>query len=166
MGRVTVLSAENMTLGTGNVLAAFQTAAAGSAASNVKVKRVEISQNHNTTLAAVRGAISTRNTSGTLTMTAQAPTPIRPIGSAASGLSGNTSVIGGTGRSGVNSSADSGGTYADLQYFNAMNLNGYLYKPDPLEEIWVPPSTVVCVRFLAAPGDTAGWTIMMVLEED
>lgn len=166
MGKRTVLAAENMTLGTGDVLAGFQTAASGSAAAFIRVTRVEITQNGSTSLAMIRGALSTRNTSGTLTTTATAPNPVWPAGAAASGLSSSTSIIGGTARSGTNSSADSGGTYTDLHYFNFANLNGYLWKPDPKEEILVPPSTVWVVRLLAAPGTTSGWTISIYLEED
>lgn len=166
MGRISVLSGENLTLSTGSVLAALQSAAAGSAASNLKVKRLEIGQSGTTTLAMIRGEFATRNTAGTLTTTSLAPTPIRPIGAAASGLAGNTSVIGGTGRSGINSSADSGGTYTDIYQFNFANTAGYLYKPAPDEELWIPPSTVFVVRFLAAPGTLTGWTFTLTLEED
>lgn len=165
MGRVTELIGENMSLGTGDVLAAFQTAAAGSAAAEIEIQRVEISQSGSTTSAQIRGAFSTRNTSGTLTMTAFTPLLVRPLGGAASGLTGNTSVIGGTARSGINSSADSGGAYTDHHYMNFNNLNGYLWVPTEKERIWVPPSTVWCVRLLAAPGTTTGWTIVVVLEE-
>ncbi len=166
MGRRTILADENMTLGTGNVLAAFQTAASGSAAAQVSIKRLEISQSGSTTLAMIRGEIATRDTAGTLTTTSTTPKNVQPIGGPASGLSGNTSVIGGTGRSGTNSSADSGGTYTRLFTFNFANTAGYLYKPAPDEELWIPPSTVFAVRFLAAPGTTSGWTISLVLDEE
>lgn len=166
MGKITTLFAENMSLGTGSVLAAFQTAAAGSAASNIRVKRVEIGQSGTATLAMIRGALSTRNTSGTLTTTSTTPVTVSPLGGAASGLSGNTSIIGAAGRSGTNSSADSGGTYTDAYTFNFPNTAGYLFKPDPTEELWVPPSTVFCVRFLTAPGTTTGWTVLLVLDEN
>lgn len=166
MGKITVLDGESLTLGTGSVLAAIQTAAAGSAAARVKVKRLEISQNASTTLAMVRGEFATRNTAGTLTTTSQAPIAVRPIGGAASGLAGNTSVIGGTGRSGINSSADSGGTYTQIVPFNFANTAGYLFKPAPDEEIEVPASTVFVVRFIAAPGTTTGWTFSLWLEEE
>lgn len=165
MGRRTELTAENMTLSTGNVLAALQTAAANAAAAMVRVTRVEISQNGSTTLAMIRGAFSTRDTAGTLTTTSTTPLNKEPLAGPASGLAGNTSVIGGTARSGTNSSADSGGTYTNHHLFNFANLNGYLWKPDPKEEILIPASTVWCVRFLAAPGTLAGWTIAIDLEE-
>ena len=165
-GRTTVLGAENQTLSTGSVLAAFQTAAAGSAASNVRIKRLEISQSGTTTLAMIRGEIATRDTAGTLTTTSLAPKVVRPVGGAASGLSGNTSVIGGAGRSGIVSSADSGGTYTSVYPFNFPNTAGYLFKPDPDEELWIAPSTVCVVRFLAAPGTLTGWTFTLVLSEE
>lgn len=166
MGKRTVLAAENMSLGTGNVLLAFYSAASGSAASNIRITRLEISQNGSTTLGMVRGEFATRDTAGTLTTTSTTPKAFSPIGAAASGLSGNTSVIGAAGRSGSNSSADSGGTYTTVFPFNFANLNGYIYKPDPREELWVPPSTVFVVRFLASPGTTTGWTAALFLEED
>ena len=165
MGKITALGAENFTVGTGSVLAAFQTAAVNSAAAFVTIKRVEISQNGSTTLAALRGAFSTRDTAGTLTTTSTTPANIQPLAGPASGLAGNTSVIGGVARSGTNSSADSGGTYTNHWLFNFMNLNGYLWKPALDEEIIVPPSTVWCVRLLAAPGTTTGWTVEVVIEE-
>jgi hypothetical protein len=166
MGKITVLSGENLTTGTGSVLAAIQTAAVGSAASNVLVKRLEISQSGSTTLAMCRAEFATRNTAGTLTMTSAAPVLVRPIGGAASGLSGNTAPAGGVGRSGINSSADSGGTYTSLYPFNFANTAGYLWKPAPDEELWVSPSTLFVVRFTTAPGTTTGWTFALTLDEN
>jgi hypothetical protein len=166
VGKITELFASNMSLGTGSVLAVLQTAASGSAASNIFVKRVEVSQNASTTLAMCRLEFATRNTAGTLTTTSTTPVTIRPLGGAASGLAGNTSVVGGTGRSGTNSSADSGGTYTTYHASDFANTSGYLFKPDPTEEVWIPPSTVWCVRFTAAPGTTTGWTIAIILDEN
>lgn len=165
-GLITVLKGENLTLGTGSVLAAIQTTAAGNAGARVRVKRLEISQNATTTLAMCRAEFATRDTAGTLTTTSLAPTALRPIAGQASGFSGNTSVIGGTGRSGINSSADSGGTYTSIYPFNFANTAGYLFKPDPDEEIEVPASTVFVVRFATAPGTTTGWTFSLVLVEE
>lgn len=166
MGRITHLFDENMTLGTGNVLAGLQTAAAGAAGARVRLKRVEISQSGSTTLGMVRGAFSTRDTAGTLTMTAKTPVAVKPLGGPASGLAGNTNILGGTARSGTDSSADSGGTYTDHHPFNFANLNGYIWVPTPEEKIEIPASTVWVVRFLATPTGTTGWTILVVLEEE
>lgn len=166
MGKMTVLSAEEFDLGTGNVLAAFRTNAAGSDASDVRVRRVEIFQNGTTTGEMVRGELATRDTAGTLTLTSTTPRVISRIGGAASGLSGNTAPAGGDGRSGTNSSADSGGTYSNIAYFNFYNLNGYLWKPDRDEEIVIPASTVFIVRFTAAPSSTADWGISVWLDEN
>lgn len=166
-GKVTILKGENLTLTTAvRNLAAFQTAAVGSAGSNVYIKRLEISQSATTTLAMCRADISTRDTAGTLTSTSLAPTIVRPAGGAASGLAGNTSVIGGAGRSGINASVDSGGTYTQLMPFNFPNTAGYLFKPDPDEEIWISPSTVCAVRFLADPSALTGWTFTLWLREE
>ena len=164
MGKRTILTAENFTVGTGNVLAAFQTAAAGSAASFIKISKVEISQSGSSTNAMIRAALSKRDTAGTLTTTSTTPTS-QFTGGSASGLSGNTSVIGATGRSGTNSSADSGGTYTDICYFNFSNLNGLIWKPDYDEQGEVPASTVWVVRLLATPGSTSGWTVAVYLDE-
>lgn len=166
MGKITVLKGENLTLGTGSVLAAFQTTAAGTAGAAVYVKRLEISQNATTTLAMCRAEFATRDTAGTLTMTSLAPTAVRPIGGPASGFSGNTAPAGGTGRSGINSSADSGGTYTSIYPFNFANTAGYLWKPAPDEELWVPASTLFVVRFTTAPGTTTGWTFALTLDEN
>lgn len=163
---ITVLKGENLTLGTGSVLAALRTATAGSAAARVRVKRLEMSQNATTTLAMCRAEFATRDTAGTLTMTSLAPTALRPIGGQASGLAGNTAPAGGAARSGINSSADSGGTYTSIYPFNFANTAGYLFKPDPDEEIEVPADTVFVVRFTTAPGTTTGWTFTLVLHEE
>lgn len=166
MGKRTVLSADEFDLGTGAVLAALRTAAAGSAGSNVRVTRCEIFQNGSTTLEMVRGEFATRDTAGTLTMTSTTPRVISPIGGAASGLSGNTAPVGADARSGTNSSADSGGAYTNIAYFDFANLNGYLFKPDPAEELWVPPSTVFIVRFLTTPTSALDWGISLWLDEN
>jgi hypothetical protein len=165
-GKITLLPGENMTLSTGSVLAVFQTAAVNSLAAQVKIKRIEIGQSGTTTLAMIRGEVFTRDTAGTLTVTSKAPVNVRPVAGPASGLAGNTSVIGGVGRSGINSSADSGGAYTQIMPFNFPNTAGYLFKPEPDEEIWIPPSTVAGVRFLAAPGTLTGWTIQLWLVEE
>ncbi len=166
MGRITVLKAENMSLGTGNVLAVLSTPAAATAGARFLVKRLEISQNGTTTLQQIRGEFFTRDNAGTLTTTSTAPTPVKPIGAAASAFAGNTSVIGGTARSGTNSSADSGGTYTSIYPFNFPNTSGYLYKPAPDEEIEVAASTFFGVRLLASPTTTTGWTVALTIEEE
>jgi hypothetical protein len=165
-GKITVLKGENLTLGTGNVLAALQTAAAGSSGARVKVKRLEITQSGTTTLAMLRGEIATRDTAGTLTVTALAPVTLRPVGGLASGIAGSTAPAGAVARSGINSSADSGGTYTSLYPFNFANTAGYLFKPDPDEQIEIPASTLFVVRLLATPGTTTGWTFTLVMEEE
>jgi hypothetical protein len=166
MGKRTVLSAREFDLGTGAVLAAFRTAAAGSDASNVRVTRIEVFQNATTTLEMCSLDVSTRDTAGTLTMTSTTPRTISPLGGAASGLAGNTAPAGGDGRSGTNSSADSGGTYTNIFYADFANLNGYVWKPDPNEEIWVPPSTVFIVRLSATPTSALDWGISVWLDEN
>ena len=166
MGKRTILSADEFDLGTGAVLAAFRTAAAGSAASNVKITRCEIFQNGATTLEMVRAEFATRDSAGTLTMTATTPRAVAPIGAAASGLTGNTAPAGADARSGTNSSADSGGTYTNVAYFDFPNIGGYIWKGDPKEELWVPPSTIFVVRFLATPTSALDWGISLYLEED
>lgn len=165
MGRRTILSEENITLGTGNVLAAIRPAAADAAASIIRITRVEISQSGSTTTAMIRGAIGERDTAGTLTMTATTPRPAT-LGGPASGLTGNTAPAGGAARSGTDSSADSGGTYTDTYPFNFVNLNGFLWKPDPNEELIVTPGRVFVVRLLATPGTTTGWTVSVWLDEN
>jgi hypothetical protein len=167
MGKITVLKGENITLSTGSIFAAFQTAASAAAAAQVRIVRLEIGQSGTTTLAMIRGSISTRDTAGTLTTTSLAPTAVRPVGGPASGLAGNTSVIGGTARSGITSSADSGGAYTLLLPFAFANTAGYLFKPDSLkEELWIPPSTVCVVRCETAPGTLTGWTFALWLDEE
>lgn len=164
MGRVYTAHGEALDLGTGSVLIAMRTATGVSAASIVKIIRAEITQAGSATSAQVRLVFSTRNTAGTLTTTSV--TPVNTVlGGPASGLTGSTSVIGAAARIGINSSADSGGTYTD-HYANAPNqLNGYLYLPVPEERLIVPPDTVWCVRFATAPASTADWDVTLVFEE-
>ena len=164
MGKMTVLSGENMTLSTGSVLAGFRPAAADAAASIIRVVRVEISQSGSTTLAMIRGALSDRDTAGTLTVTSQAPNPLTLAGPA-SGLTGATTFIGTAARSGITSTADSGGTYINTVPFSFANTAGYLWKPDPTEVITVTPGHVFVVRFLAAPGTLTGWNVAIFLNE-
>lgn len=166
-GKITILRGENLTLTTAvRVLAALQTAAVNSLAANVKIKRLEISQSGSTTLGMIRGDIATRDTAGTLTVAASAPTPVRPLASPASGLTGSTAPAGAVARSGINGTVDSGGTYTQVMPFNFANTAGYLFKPEPDEEIWIPPSTLAVVRFLADPGTLTGWTFALWLVED
>lgn len=162
---ITVLKAENATLSTGSVLAAIQTAAANANGARVAIKRLEISQSGSTTLAMIRGEIATRDTAGTLTVTSLAPAAIRPVAGPASGIAGNTAPAGGAARSGITSTADSGGAYTSLFPFNFANTAGYLYKPAPDEEILIPASTLFVVRLLAAPATLTGWTFTLVIDE-
>lgn len=155
-----------MSLGTGYVLAAIRTAAdAVTAGGRLQIRRVEISQNATATGALVRGEIFTRDTAGTLTMTSATPNATDPLGGPSSAISGSTAPAGTAARCGVNSSADSGGTYTQRRAFNFHNLNGYLWIPTPEEKMEVPPATVWGVRFIAAPGTTTGWTISIDFEE-
>lgn len=166
MGKITVLSVQEVDLGTGAVLAAFQTAAAGVAGSNIRVHRLEVFQNASVTQEMIRAEFATRDTAGTLTMTSTTPRTISPIGGAASGLAGNAAPAGGTGRSGTNSSADSGGAYVNVAYFDFLNVNGYIWQPIPKQEIWVPPSTLFVVRLTATPASALDWGFSLWLDED
>jgi hypothetical protein len=87
------------------------------------------------------------------------------LGGPASGIVGNTAPAGGTARCGVNSSADSGGTYTAIWPIAPNNQAGMLWLPTPDEQIMIAPSTLFVVRLLATPSDTAGWNIALVYEE-
>ncbi len=166
MGKPTVLTAENMTLTTAiRNLVFISSAAAGSAASNIRIKRVEISQSGTTTLQMIRGAFATQ-TGTTVTATSTTPKSIGPLGSAASGLTGNTSPAGGTARSGTAASVNTSPSATDHHYFNFANLNGYLWQPTPDQEIIIPPSTLWQIYFLADPTTLTGWTISVWLDEN
>lgn len=164
--RIVVLKGENQTVSTGNVLMAFQTAAAATTAAGiVAVKRLEISQSGSTTLAMIRGEFATR-TGGALTMTSSAPVNISPVGGSTPSLAGSTNPVGTASTSGIISSADTTPTYVSIMPFNFANTAGYLWKPAPDEEIIVPAATVFVVRLLATPGTTTGWTFSMILGEN
>jgi hypothetical protein len=162
MGRRYVLSGENMSLGTGYVLAALQPAAAGSAGSWIEIERVEVTQNATATSAQTRLSLGSRNTSGTLTVTSATPNPV-VLGGPASGITGGTAPT--AAKCGVNSSADSGGTYVATWPVNPNNQGGYLWIPVPEHKLVVAPSQIFVVYFLAAPGTTTGWTVAVVYHE-
>jgi hypothetical protein len=162
-GRGYVLSGENLTLGTGSVLAAIQSAAAGNAGSHLAIERVEVSQNHNSSTAQLRLALGQRDTAGTLTVASATPNPL-VLGGPASGIAGGTSPLT-VATCGVNSSADSGGTYTNTYVCNPNNQGGFVWQPTEKNEILVPASKLFVVRFLAAPGDTAGWTVAVFFRE-
>jgi hypothetical protein len=163
MGRRYVLSGENMTLGTGSVLAAIQPAAAGAAGSWLEVERVEATQSHNTTSAQSRIVLGSRSTAGTITVTSATPNPL-VLGAPASGIAGGTNPATAA-TCGVNSSADSGGAFVNTWPVNPNNQGGYLWLPVPDHKLIVPPGLLFVVRFLTAPGDTAGWTVAVVFHE-
>lgn len=165
MGKIFTLNGENLTLGTGAVLAAIQSNSGVGAGSLLGIRRIEIGQSGSVTLSQIRGALSTRNTAGTLTMTSATPAPLQPVTGVASGIVGSTAPAGAVARSGVASSADSGGTYTDHYQFNFCNINGWLYVPTPEEIIRIPASILWCVRFLAAPATLTGWSIAVTFEE-
>lgn len=164
MGRKYIIQGENLTMGTGSVLAAFQTAAnMATAGGLVRLMRCEVTQSGSNTAAQIRLALCTRDTAGTLTVTAATPAPLF-IGGPASGIAGGTSPLTAA-KSGVASSADSGGTYTTVWPINPNNINGWLWLPTPDEQLWVPPSTVLVAKFLTAPGTLTGWTVAMTFEE-
>lgn len=166
MGNKYAIVGENLSLGTGYVLVAVRTAAADTTqGGRIAIRRIEISQSGTTTAQQLRGEIFTRDTAGTLTMTSATPVPLSPIGGLASGISGSTAPAGTAARCGINSSADSGGTYTQRFPFNFNNLNGYLYIPTPEELIQVGAAVVFGVRLLAAPTTTTGWTVTLTYEE-
>lgn len=166
MGKVTVLTAENFTLTTNILNLAFiSSAASGSAASNIRILRVEISQRGSTTLGMVGGAFSTQ-TGTTTTGTSTTPATVSPLGGAASGLSGNTNPSGGAGRSATNLSVNTTPSYTNHHMFDFANLNGYLWQPTPAQEIIIPPSTLWTVRLIADPATLTGWTVSVWLDEN
>ena len=152
-----------MTLGTGSVLAAIQPAAAGSAGSWLEIERVEVTQSHNTTSAQTRLALGSRSTATTLTVTAATPNPLM-LGASASGISGGTAPTTAA-TCGVNSSADSGGTYINTYVVSPNNQGGFVWIPIPEHKIICPPSLIFVARFLAAPSDTAGWDVTVWFHE-
>jgi len=163
MGRRYVLSGENMTLGTGSVLAAIQSAAAGAAGSILEIEKVEITQSGTTTAAQVRITLGQRDTTGTLTVTSATPAPL-VLGGPSSGITGGTSPLTAA-KSGVNSSADSGGTYTNTMPCSPNNIGGYAFIAIPEHKLIIPPSTVFVVRHLTAPATTSGWTVSVWFHE-
>lgn len=164
MGRRCVLSGENLTLSTGNVLAAIRPAAADAAASILAIERITISQSGSTTSAMIRSEIGSRDTAGTLTMTSQTPNPVI-VGGPASGIAGSTAPAGTAAKSGVNSSADSGGTYTPIHQPSFNNLAGLDILFPPEQRLIIPPGKVFIVRLLATPGTTTGWNIQVWFDE-
>lgn len=164
MGRMMTFGAEELDLGTGAVLFVLSTTTSPNAGCLIRAKRLEVFQNGTTTAEMVRGEFFTRDNAGTLTTTSAAPKNL-VSGGPASAFAGNTSVIGGTGQSGYNSSADSGGAYTQLKPFNFHNLNGLLWVPTNEQEIWVPASQFFGWRFLVAPSSALDWGFSFDFEE-
>jgi hypothetical protein len=164
-GKSFVLSGENLTLGTGNVLAAIRTAADAVTAGGVlELLRLDVFQVGSTTNALIRGEIATRDTAGTLTMTSKAPRALR-FGSVASAIQGSTAPAGTAARSGINSSADSGGTYTTEIPFGFHNQSGLQIIWTPEDRPIVNPASVVAVRLLATPTSTTGWGFNLYFRE-
>jgi hypothetical protein len=163
MGRRFILSGENMTLSTGSVLAAFRPAAAGAAGSIIEVERVEVTQNTANSGAQTRLSIGSRNSTGTLTVTTATPNPI-VLGGPASGIAGGTNPLAAA-TCGVNSSADTGGTYINEYVVNPNNLGGFSWLAIPEHKLIVVPAVVFAVRFIAAPGTLTGWTCTVWFHE-
>jgi len=159
------INGENLSLGTGSGLVAIQTNSGVLKGATIAIRRIEVGQSATATGAQVRLVLSTRDTAGTYTVTSQTPRNIAPLGGPISGIVGNVAPAGAVARCGINSSADSGGTYVDHYAAAFSNLNGWLWVPMPGEEIIVPPSTLWVVRFAAAPGTTTGWSCTVVYEE-
>ncbi len=163
MGRRYTLIGDNLTMSTGSVLAAIQPAAAGAAGSWLEIERVEVSQSATTTSAQVRLVLGSRSTATTLTCTAATPSPLT-LGAPASGIAGGTAPTTAA-KSGVASSADSGGTYVDTVYCSANNQGGYVWQPIPEHKIICPPGLIFVVRFNTAPGTLTGWTVVVWFNE-
>lgn len=163
MGRRYCLSGENLTMGTGNVLAAMQSAAAAAAGSILEIERVEITQSGTATSAQNRIVLGQRDLTGTLTCTSATPNPL-VLGGPASGIAGGTSSLTAA-KSGVASSADSGGTYTNTYPCNPNNLGGYVWQPVEKHQLIIPASTLFVVRFLAAPATTSGWCVAVFFHE-
>lgn len=165
MGRKFTLSGENLTLGTGNVLAAIRTAADALTAGGVlALRRLRIWQAGTATSQQIRAEIFTRNTSGTLTMISATPRN-KVLTGPASGISGSTAPAGTAARCGINSSADSGGTYVQEHPLNFNNLNGEEYIPVQGDEPLIGPGIVFGIRLLASPTTTSGWGFTLEFEE-
>ena len=168
MGRMMGVYIENGTLTTAvRNFIHISAAAAGSTGSNIKIKRVEISQSGTTTLQMIRGAFS-RQTAGT-TVTAAA-TPIaeslRPMGGAATALTASTTPAGAASRYGMLATVNTTPTYVDDHVFAFANTNGYIWQPTPEQEIWIAPSQIWTVRFAADPTTLTGWDFSIVWEEE
>lgn len=165
MGRKFTLSGENLSLGTGNVLAAIRTAAdAVTAGGLIRILRFRIWQNATETSDQIRAELFSRDTAGTLTMTSATPRS-KVLGGPASGITGSTAPAGTAARCGINSSADSGGTYTQEHPMNFNNLNGEEYIPVDKDEFLVGPGRVVGLRLLASPVTTTGWGFTLEFEE-
>jgi hypothetical protein len=164
MGRLYNLIGENLTVGTGAVLASLNTGDHDiDPGGRIKIRRVEITQSGSTTAAMIRAALATRTLDATFTLTAATPTPVTAGGPAAT-LTGGTNGVTAL-NCGVASSADTNGTYINKWYASFCNLNGWLWIPTPGEELLIPSGTIFVVKLLAAPTTTTGWNIGVTFEE-
>ena len=164
MGRTYTITSQNATMITAvNVLAAIYPVATPPAAGSVlAIKRVEISQNANSTSAMVRAALSLR-TGGNLTVATVTPTP-RKYGSAASSIAGIAGTLA-AGKCGITGSGDATPTYVDMMNASFNALNGWLWIPTPEEIIYLTGAVAFVVRFAADPATLTGWNCNLVFEE-
>jgi len=118
----------------------------------LKLTRVEIGQAGVTASAMQRMAL--RRKSATATgLTSITPRPVAPGYAAAGATAGHTATGEGT-------------DTTDQRLFVFNVLAGYLWAPtSPKEEIVVPPSGIICLKALATPGTTTGWSFQMDFEE-
>tara|TARA_R110000822_G_scaffold137399_7_gene274899 strand:- start:1455 stop:1943 length:489 start_codon:yes stop_codon:yes gene_type:complete len=130
---------------------------------NLEVIEARISQNGTTTAEQVRCAIGLKS-SAYQTVTAGTPVAMRQ-GGTASVITGGTAVAAGT--SGVNASAEGGGTFVPLVEDGFSNVNGWVWLPMPDSRIVIPSGSAdaLTLKLASTPTGLTGWSAVLIFRE-
>lgn len=96
------------------------------------------------------------------TFTSATPAPV-VLGSVASAITGSTSNAASS--SGVDSSANGGGTLTVTGVDSFNNLNGFIWVPTPQERLIVGPDLTFLIQLQGTPTTLTGWNACMTFRE-
>lgn len=124
---------------------------------SIEILRLWVSQSANATSAQQRIQVATQAAALPTMTIGVTPQKIKP-GDPVSGIVSGTAGAAGT--SGINASAEGGGTRTVISDDAFNVLNGWLWVPTPRETIIIPASfaSIFVIWFPTAPTTTSGWT--------
>lgn len=163
MSREYTVSGDNQTVVAAPQLVHLNPSAGGAGVPGFEVLRAWVSQRANATSAQQGVRYGTKVTAFPTLVSA---TPAKTkLGDPTANLTGGTT--GAAGQSGINSSANGGGTEIGVAPDNFNVLNGYLWVPTPPETlIFMPGGTSsYFFQFTSTPGTLTGWSFGVVYRE-